>query len=52
MAGKGRKFTFHGAFGSKAKAEAKEKKLKRAFIRRIKVRGQTRFLVLQRRRAG
>jgi len=48
MAGKGKKVTFHGAFGTKAKAVAKEKKVKGSFIRKIKVRGQTRFVVMKR----
>lgn len=47
MAGRGRTVTFHGAFRSKAKAEEKERKVG-GFIRRIRVRGQTRYAVMKR----
>lgn len=50
MAGVGRKVRFHGAFKTKAKAKRKEAKLKNGFIRRIRVRGRTRFVVMSRRR--
>ena len=43
--GKGRKVTFHGAFASKAKAEAKEKRVGGS-IRRVRVRGSTRYVVM------
>jgi hypothetical protein len=49
MAGRGRKVTFHGAFGSKAKAVAKERKVG-GFIKRVKVRGDTRYVVMTERR--
>lgn len=52
MAKRGRKVTFHGAFGSKAKAEAKERRIRGAFIRTIRVRGQRRFVVMTRRRGA
>ena len=41
----GRKFCFHGSFGTKVGAQAKERKVK-GFIRKITVKGHTRFLVL------
>jgi hypothetical protein len=47
-AGKGRRFSFHGAFGTKAKAAAKERSEGRgAFIRRVKIRGKTRYVVMK-----
>lgn len=48
MSKKGRKFTFHGAYSTKSKAVRKERKVK-GFIRRVKVRGSTRYLVMTRR---
>jgi len=45
MAKKGRKFTFHGAFGTKAAARAKERKVK-GFIKSALIRGKRRWLVL------
>lgn len=44
MAGRGRHFVFHGAFKTKRKARAAERKGE--FIRKAKVRGKRRFLVL------
>lgn len=61
MAKSGRKFKFHGAFGTKKKAAAKERQTKGAFIRKVKigtarrrgkkyaVKWQTRWLVLTKR---
>jgi hypothetical protein len=49
MAKRGRKVTFHGAYGSKADAKAKERKVG-GFVRRIKVNGQTRYAVMSERR--
>lgn len=50
MAKRGRRFTFHGAFATKAKARQKERRVKGAFIRRVTIRGDTRFVVLTRHR--
>lgn len=48
---KGRKVTFHGAFGTKAKALKKERRLKGGFIKKIRMKGRgTRFVVMTRRR--
>lgn len=49
MAGKGRRFTFHGAFGSKSKAVEREREIPGAFVKPMKVRGQTRYAVITRR---
>ena len=46
MAKKGKRFVFHGAFGTKAKAVRKEQAGSGRFIRKIKVRGQQRFVVM------
>ena len=48
MAKRGRRFSFHGAFGTKAAARKKERAVG-GFVRRAKIRGQTRYLVLTRR---
>jgi hypothetical protein len=49
MAKRGRKFTFHGAFKSKARAAAKERRISGAFVRRVKMRRiGVRYLVLTR----
>lgn len=48
MAKRGRKVSFHGAFKSKAKAVAKERRVG-GFIRAITVRGQRRYVVMTRR---
>jgi hypothetical protein len=45
----GRKVIFHGAFGSKAKARSKEQAGAGRYIRKTRIRGRTRFLVLSRR---
>lgn len=39
------KFRFHGAFGTKKKAKAKESKVG-GFIRKVKIRGSQRFVVM------
>lgn len=49
MAKRGRKVTFHGAFSTKAKAKRKERQRKHAYIKRVRVRGDTRFVVMTRR---
>jgi len=49
MAKRGRKVTFHGAFSSKAKAKRKEHISVGAYIRRVKIKGHVRWLVLTRR---
>jgi hypothetical protein len=43
---RGGAFTFHGAFGTKARAVAKEKKRKGAFIKIRLIRGRTRYIVM------
>ena len=47
MAKTGRRFKFHGAFGTKSKAKKKESKVD-GFIKRVKIRGQTRYVVVTR----
>lgn len=50
MAKRGRRFMFHGAFGSKAKAKAKERSLgKGAFVQQHTIRGSRRFVVFTKR---
>ncbi len=49
MAGSGRKVKFHGAFKLKSKAKAKERRVG-GFVRRIRVRGHTRYVVMTRRK--
>ena len=46
MAGRGRRVTFHGAFGSKAKAQAKERRV-HGFIKRVRIKGSTRYVVMK-----
>jgi hypothetical protein len=46
MAKRGRKFVFHGAFGSKARAKAKEHQGSGRFIRTVTVKGHRRYLVM------
>ena len=46
MAGRGRRVTFHGAFSTKAKARKKERAV-RGFIKRVKIRGSTRYVVMK-----
>jgi hypothetical protein len=50
MAKRGRKVTFHGAFGSKEAAQVKERKVG-GFIKRTKVRGATRYVVMSEKRS-
>jgi hypothetical protein len=45
MAGKGRKFEFHGAYKSKAAAVRKERRTPGAFVVKRKIRGKTREIV-------
>lgn len=44
----GRQVEFYGAFKTKAKAKKKERTRAGAYIQRVKIKGQTRFLVLTR----
>jgi|GEM_PF-4948764 hypothetical protein len=46
MAKRGRSVTFHGAFGTKKRAEAKERTRRGATILKVKIRRQTRWLVI------
>lgn len=50
MAKSGKKFKFHGAFGSKKKAAAKERRTKGAFIRKVTIKRKARWLVLTKKR--
>ena len=51
MAGRGRSYTFHGAFKRKADARRKEQTLTGAYIKRVHPRpGDGRWLVLKPRR--
>jgi hypothetical protein len=45
LAGKGKKFDFHGSFSRKENAMAKEKEVS-GFIRERSIKGQTRYFVL------
>jgi hypothetical protein len=45
---RGKKLNLHGAFGSKAKARAKEKRVRGGFILTRKVKGDTRYIVVSR----
>lgn len=47
MSKQGKRLTFHGAFGTKAKAKAKEHAVG-GFIRRLKIRGSVRYVVMTR----
>ena len=49
MAKKGRKVIFHGAFGTKAGARRKESAGSGRYIRKSRIRGRVRYLVLERR---
>jgi hypothetical protein len=49
MAGTGRRVKFHGAFGSKSKAKAKERKVG-GYVRRTRIKGRVRYMVLTRRK--
>jgi len=46
MAKRGRKFSIHGAFKTKARAEKKHKRVKHSWIVKRRVRGDTRYVVL------
>jgi len=46
MAGRGRKVTFHGAYGTKAKAKRKERRVHGYIVRR-RIRGSVRYIVLK-----
>jgi len=46
MAGKGRLYKFHGAFGSKRKAQRKESARRGSFIKPVSIRGSRRWLVM------
>jgi hypothetical protein len=46
MAGRGRTVTFHGAFKSKVRAKRKERRV-HGYIRRARIKGHTRYLVLK-----
>jgi hypothetical protein len=49
MAKRGRRVSFHGAFGTKAKAKAKERRTAHSYVRRVKMKGRgVRYLVLTR----
>jgi len=50
MAGKGKKFDFHGSFADKKAAVEKEKTVKGGFIREHPVGGKTRYFVLSERK--
>lgn len=49
MAGQGRRFTFHGAFASKRKAQRRERARPGSFIKRVSIKGHRRFLVVRER---
>lgn len=46
MAGKGKKFKFHGAFKSKKDAMLKEAVTPKAFIKETIINGQKRYMVM------
>jgi hypothetical protein len=50
MAKRGKLVTFHGAFATKKKAKSKERRVRGAYIRKVKIKRKTRYLVLTRRR--
>lgn len=50
MAKRGRKFTFHGAYGSKAGAARKERKVSGGFILKRRIRGSVRYIVMGKKR--
>lgn len=47
---RGRKFVFHGAFGTRTRAERKHKRVRGSFIKVWKIRGHRRYVVVTRRR--
>jgi hypothetical protein len=50
MAFRGKQMTFHGAFSSKERAVRKERDTAGAFIRKRRIRGRTRYVVMSRNR--
>jgi hypothetical protein len=55
VAGQGRRYSFHGAFGTKASALCRERARPDSFVKKIKFRkgpnkGQVRFLVVKEKR--
>ncbi len=46
MPKRGHKVVFHGAFGTKARARRKERRRSGAWIKRVKIGKDTRYLVL------
>lgn len=50
MAKRGRRVVFHGAFGTRAAAVRKHKRVARSYVRRVRMRGcGVRFMVVTRR---
>lgn len=47
MAGRGKKFDFHGSFSSKDKAAEKEKEVSGSFVREKTIDGKPRYFVLK-----
>jgi hypothetical protein len=47
MAGRGRRYTFHGVFSSKAKARRKERAHPGSFIREFRILGYRRYVVMK-----
>jgi hypothetical protein len=46
---RGRRIDFHGAYGTKAKAQRKQRATPGASVSKVKVKGKTRYLVMTRR---
>jgi hypothetical protein len=42
-----RRFTFHGAYSSKQKANKKCERVKDSFVRKMRIRGDTRYVVMK-----
>lgn len=52
MAARGARVVFHGAFATRAAASSKHKRVRRSYIRRVRITGRgVRWLVLTRRRS-
>lgn len=49
MAFRGKRYTFHGAFKSKAKARRRERGRKDSFIRKYRIHGDMRYVVMRER---
>lgn len=47
---KGRQMEIYGAYAKEKEAERKHKRVPRSFIRTLKIKGHTRYLVLRKRR--